>query len=92
VPIVTAGAVRKQIGSGKPDLVYLLLGEDDVEKSALAREFDGLIDEGVRAFNVERIHAAELTTGERLAAGVRSLVASVRMRPPPAHSTSSRRF
>ena len=66
----TPAAVRKQIAAGTADPVYLLQGEDDVEKSALAHEFAELVDEGLRAFNVERIHAGDLTTGDRLADGV----------------------
>ena len=68
MPTATPGAVRKQIKSGTTDPIYLLQGEDDVEKSALAHEFDELVEEGLRAFNVERIQAGELTTGDRLAA------------------------
>ena len=56
---LTPAAVRKQIESGATDPVYLLQGEDDVEKSALAHEFEELVEEGLRAFNVERIHAGE---------------------------------
>jgi DNA polymerase-3 subunit delta len=77
----TPAAVRKQIKSGRVDQIYLLQGEDDVEKSALAGEFAELVDEGLRAFNVERIHAGDLTTAEKLADGVASLVASVRTWP-----------
>ena len=64
-----------------PDPIYLLQGEDEVEKSALAHEFDELVEEGLRAFNVERIHAGDLTTGDKLADGVASLVAAVRTLP-----------
>jgi DNA polymerase III delta subunit len=39
------------------------------------------VDEGLRAFNVERIHAGDLTTGDRLADGVAGLVAAVRTLP-----------
>jgi DNA polymerase-3 subunit delta len=73
--------VLKQIASGMPDAVYLLQGEDEIEKSALAAEFAELVDEGLRAFNVERIHAGDLTTGDRLAEGVASLVAAARTLP-----------
>ncbi len=73
--------VRKQIESGATDPVYLLQGEDDVEKVALASQFTSLVEEGLAAFNVERIHAAEWTTGDRLSAGVGSLVAAVRTLP-----------
>jgi len=73
--------VRKQIASADTDPVYLLQGEDDVEKAALALEFAALVDEGLAAFNVERVHAGDWTTGDRLASGVASLVAAVRTLP-----------
>jgi DNA polymerase III delta subunit len=79
--VMTAAAVRKQIAAGEPDSVYLLTGEDDLEKSALAAEFADLVDEGLRAFNVERIHAGEWTTGDRLIEGVDSIVAAARTLP-----------
>jgi len=79
--ILTPAAVRRQIAAGSPDAVYLLLGEDEVEKSALAAEFAGLVDEGLQAFNVERIHAGDFTTGDRLLDGVGSIVAAARTLP-----------
>ena len=78
---MSPAAVHKQIQSGAPDPLYLLLGEDDVEKSALAGEFVGLVEEGLQAFNVERIHAGDMTTGDKLADGVSSLVDAVRTLP-----------
>ena len=77
----TPADVRKQIAAGDTDPIYLLQGEDDVEKSALASEFAELVDEGLRAFNVERIHAGEMTSGDKLADGVASLVTAVRTLP-----------
>ena len=53
--------VRKQIASGETGPLYLLVGADDVEKSALAAEFSGLIEEGLEAFNVERLHGGEIS-------------------------------
>src|SRR6476646_8293094 len=79
--LVPAAKVRQQIASNTPDPVYLIVGEDEVEKSGLASEFADLVDEGLRAFNVERIHAGDLTTGDRLADGVAGLVAAVRTLP-----------
>src|SRR5438445_12909133 len=79
--VATPSAVRQQIASGEADRIYLLVGEDDVEKSGLAAEFAELVDEGLRAFNVERIHAGDLTTGDRLADGVAGIVAAVRTLP-----------
>src|SRR5205809_4946257 len=81
MPTLTAAAVRKQIASGAPDPIYLVEGEDEVEKSALAAEFAELVEEGLRAFNVERIHAGDWTTGDRLADGVASIVAAARTLP-----------
>jgi DNA polymerase III subunit delta len=81
MPVATPSAVRKQIKSGNTDPLYLLLGEDDVEKSALAAEFAEIVDEGLRAFNVERIHAGDMTSGDKLADGVADLVSAVRTMP-----------
>ena len=81
MPVKPPGAVRKQIASGRTDPVYLLQGDDDVEKSALAADFAELVEEGLRAFNVERIHAGDMTTGDRLASGVASLLDSARTLP-----------
>ena len=81
MPAATPAKVRDQIESGKPDPLYLLVGDDEVEKSALASEFSAIVDEGLQAFNVERIHAGEMTTGERLAEGVGAIVAAARTLP-----------
>src|SRR5437870_2707231 len=81
MPTASPSAVRKQIASGETDPIYLLVGEDDVEKSALAGEFAELVDEGIRAFNMERIHAGDWTTGDKLADGVGAIVAAARTLP-----------
>jgi DNA polymerase-3 subunit delta len=81
MPTRTPLDVRKQIASGDTDPVYLLQGEDDVEKSALASQFTELVDEGLEAFNVERVHAGGWTGGDALLDGVSSLVAAVRTLP-----------
>src|ERR1051325_1943752 len=78
---LTPSAVRKQIASGTPDPIYLVTGDDEVEKSALAGEFAELVDEGLRAFNVERIHAGDLPPGDKLAEGVGGIVAAARTLP-----------
>jgi DNA polymerase III delta subunit len=77
----TPADVRKQIASGDTDPIYLLQGEDDVEKAALALEFVALVDEGLAAFNIDRVHAGGWTSGDALRAGVSSLVAAVRTLP-----------
>jgi len=81
MPVITPAAVRKQIAEGATDPLYLIQGEDEVEKSALAGEFVELVDEGLRAFNVERVHAGDLTTGDRLADGVASIIDAARTLP-----------
>src|SRR5438270_812653 len=74
MPTGTPASVRKQIASATPDSVYLLQGEDDVEKSAVAAEFADLVEEGLRAFNVDRV----------LAGGHRRQAAAGRYRSSPA--------
>jgi DNA polymerase-3 subunit delta len=81
VPVATPATVRKQIGSGDVAPVYLLQGEDDIEKSALGHEFETLVEDGLRAFNVDRLHAGETQSGDKLTAFVSSLVAAARTLP-----------
>ena len=81
MPVVTPAVVRAQIAAGTTDPIYLLQGEDDVEKSALAGEFAEIVEEGLRAFNVESIHAGEISTGDKVADAVASLVDAVRTLP-----------
>jgi len=45
MPTLTPSATRKQISSGTVASIYLLLGEDDIEKSALAADFAGVVEE-----------------------------------------------
>jgi DNA polymerase-3 subunit delta len=59
VPAVNASAVRKQIAAGETSPIYLLLGADDLEKSAMANEFAGLVEQGLEAFNIERVYGAD---------------------------------
>ena len=44
-------------------------------------QFDDLVEDGLRAFNVEHIHAGELTTGDKLLDAVVSLTAAARTLP-----------
>jgi DNA polymerase-3 subunit delta len=81
MPVATPAAVRQQIAAGTVDPVYLLQGEDEVEKSALAHEFEELVEEGLRAFNVERMHVGDVTSGDRMLEAALSLVAIARTLP-----------
>jgi DNA polymerase-3 subunit delta len=51
--------VRKQIAAGETGPLYMLVGADDVEKSAVAQEFGSLVEEGLEAFNIDRLYGAE---------------------------------
>jgi DNA polymerase III subunit delta len=59
LPSLTPAAVRKQIAQRKLDPVYLILGDDAAEMSRLASELTSLVDDGLRAFNVERFYAGD---------------------------------
>lgn len=55
----TPQAVRKQIAQRKPDPVYLILGDDEAEMSRLAADLSSLVEDELRAFNLERLYAGE---------------------------------
>jgi DNA polymerase-3 subunit delta len=74
-------AVLTQIAANRPDPIYLILGEDEIEKSALAHEFDALVEEELRPFNVERIHAGDVSSGDKFAAAVASVISAARTLP-----------
>jgi len=61
LPVASPADVRKQIASGKVAPIYLILGADDAAKIGLAGEFLELVDEGLRAFNVDRLYGGETT-------------------------------
>ena len=54
MPVTTRQALKKQIASGDTGPLYVLIGDDDSEKSAVATEFAEMVDEGLRAFSVDR--------------------------------------
>ena len=56
-------AVRKQIAAGRTDPLYLILGEDEEEKSRLVTQFAELVEEDLRPFNIERLYGDETTLG-----------------------------
>ena len=60
MPPITPSVVRKQIASGATAPLYMLVGADDAEKSAVAGEFAGLVEEGLEAFNVDRLYGGEI--------------------------------
>jgi DNA polymerase-3 subunit delta len=66
VPLLAASALRKHISSGETAPLYALVGGDEMEKSAVASEFAEMVDEGLRAFNVERLYAGEMKMSDLL--------------------------
>ena len=60
MPPLTLAALRQEIASGDTAPVYLLIGEDEAEKSAVAAEFAAAVEEGLRAFNFDRLYGGEL--------------------------------
>lgn len=66
--VLTPAGLRTRIASGELDPVYLLIGDDEREKGALAAALADTIDEGVRAFNLDRFHGGEAGLDEVLAA------------------------
>src|SRR4029434_7799204 len=60
MPAISRAALRKQIAAGETGPLYLLLGDDDGEKSAVAAEFAEMVDEGLRAFTVHHLFGVEI--------------------------------
>ena len=59
MPTLAPAVVRKQIAGRAPEPVYLILGDDDAEMSQLAAEIGGLVEDELRAFNLERLYATD---------------------------------
>lgn len=72
MPILSVAALRTQLESGDFGPLYLILGGDEAAKAALAAEFAETVDEGLRAFNVDRFYGGETDAGTVLDA-VRTL-------------------
>jgi DNA polymerase-3 subunit delta len=64
VPALTTTILRKQVAAGETDPLYMLVGADDLEKSAVASEFAEMVEEDLRAFNVERVYGGETKVDE----------------------------
>jgi DNA polymerase III delta subunit len=64
VPALTPAALRAQIAERETAPLYALVGEDDVEKSAVAGEFTDMVEEGLHAFNVDRLYGGEMKVAD----------------------------
>jgi DNA polymerase III delta subunit len=59
MPSATLSDVRAAIKKGALDPLYLILGDDEAEMTRLAADMTGVVEDELRAFNVERIYAGE---------------------------------
>lgn len=57
--VATPQAVRKQLALGKPDVIYLIVGDDQAEMSHLSADVSALVEDELCAFNLERMYAGE---------------------------------
>ena len=57
--VSTPQAIRKQLAQGKPDLIYLIVGDDEAEMSRLSADVSAIVEDELRAFNLERMYAGE---------------------------------
>ena len=62
MPPASPAAVRKQVAQGKPDPVYLIVGDDEAEMAGLVGDLSNLVEDELRAFNVERLYATDRAT------------------------------
>src|SRR5687768_3494380 len=59
MPASNPAIVRKQIAQRTLDPIYLIVGDDDAEMTRLAADIAGVVEDELRAFNVERLYAGE---------------------------------
>lgn len=62
MPPASPAAVRKQVAQGKPDPIYLIVGDDEAEMAGLVGDLSNLVEDELRAFNVERLYATDRGT------------------------------
>jgi DNA polymerase-3 subunit delta len=61
MPALSPTALRAQLAAGQVGPLYLLVGADAVERSAVAGEFASLVEEELQPFNLERLHGADIS-------------------------------
>jgi DNA polymerase-3 subunit delta len=62
MPQVSPADVRAAVARRNPAPVYLILGDDDAETSRLAADLASLVEDELRAFNVDRLYAGDKGT------------------------------
>lgn len=80
MPLVTTAQLRKQLDARETGPLYVLIGADDAEKASMAAEFGEMVDEGLRAFNVETLYGGEMQVDDLIqAAGLLPMMAPRRV-------------
>jgi DNA polymerase-3 subunit delta len=59
LPAATPQSIRKSAASGALDPVYLIVGDDETEMAELTTAIASVVEEDLRAFNLERLYANE---------------------------------
>ena len=59
MPAAAPATVRQQIAARTPDPLYLIVGDDEAEMSRLTSDISALVEDELRAFNLERLYANE---------------------------------
>lgn len=80
-PVARTAEARRHIASGEARPLYLLEGGDTQSRHDLAAEFLALVDEGLRAFNVETLHPSEATGAAARDATIGAMLSSARTLP-----------
>jgi DNA polymerase-3 subunit delta len=62
MPTSTPAGVRKQIAQDTLDPLYLIVGDDEAEMARLAGELCAVVEDELRAFNVDRLYASDKST------------------------------
>ena len=59
MPTTSPQTVRKLLAQGKADPVYLIVGDDEAEMTRISTDVSALVEDELRAFNLERMYATD---------------------------------
>jgi len=59
MPTTSPQTLRKQLAQRKADPVYLIVGDDEAEMARLSADISALVEDELRAFNLERLYATD---------------------------------
>jgi DNA polymerase III subunit delta len=59
MPSGTINSIQADIKAGTPSPLYLIVGDDERGKDEVVHEFDALVPEDIRPFNLERVSALD---------------------------------